>query len=79
MNQRLVEDCRRLDDGREFGWALGLTTFHRARFVSFGALQSVVVVTIAGAPNERHPIQPRGLQRQTDEQLHPDALTWPNH
>ncbi len=46
MNQRLVEDCRRIDDGREFGWALGLTTFHWTRFVSFGVLKSVLLVMV---------------------------------
>ena len=46
MAQRLVEDCRRVDDGREFHWALSLITFHWMRFISFGVLKSVLLVMV---------------------------------
>ncbi len=46
MAQRLVEDCRSVDDGREFHWALSLTTFHWMRFISFGVLRSVLLVMV---------------------------------
>ena len=42
--QRLVEDCRSADDGREFQWALSLTTFRWMRFILFGVLKSVLLV-----------------------------------
>ncbi len=44
--QRLVEDCRSVDDGREFRWALSLTTFHAMRLISFGVLKSVLLVMV---------------------------------
>jgi hypothetical protein len=46
MARRLVEDCRSVDDGREFRWALSLTTFGWMRFISFGVLKSVLLVMI---------------------------------
>lgn len=46
MAQRLVEDCRSVDDGREFHRALSLITFHWMRLISFGVLKSVLFVMV---------------------------------
>ena len=44
MRRRLEDDCRRIDGGRSFEWAVEGFRFHVVRFVSFAVLKSTLLV-----------------------------------
>ena len=45
MAERLEKDCERIDDGREFRWAVRADTVRWMSFVSFAALKSTLLIS----------------------------------